>query len=252
MSMVVKQGTRSRVVHIGDLSEDDHHQMYAILCEHFAGVEREVFESDLREKTWVIRVEDASGRIKGFSTLQRMTIPFGSSQVHAFFSGDTVLARDVMGDSSWIPVWTRHVFREAAKLAPEKCYWLLLTATHKTYRILPSCFEEFIPRPNQAASPVMKELMGKFVRKKFPQEFSEERGLVVLSKAIPYRHAGQVEREAESGEHRGATRYFKEVNPDFLRGDFLCCLTELHPENMTPLGLRILNPAAARRTTAAA
>lgn len=252
MSTISKQSTRSRVVSIGDLSEADRQRMYTILCEHFTGVDKEVFDSDLREKSWVICVEDDSGQIQGFSTLQRMTVPFGDGQAHAFFSGDTVLSSQVMGDASWIPVWTRHVFREAAKLAPEKSYWLLLTATHKTYRILPSCFEEFIPRPNQSVSPILVELMGKFVRKKFPQEFRPESGLVVLSKAIPYRHANQVEREAESGEHRSATRYFKKVNPKFLRGDFLCCLTEIDPNNLTLLGQRILNPAPTRHTMAAA
>jgi len=248
---MVKQSTQSRVVNVGDLSEPDYEKMYNILCEHFANVDKKVFESDLREKNWVIRVEDTDGNIQGFSTLQLMTLHHSGGRAHAFFSGDTVLSKAVMGDASWIPVWTRHVFAEAAKLAPEKCYWLLLTATHKTYRILPSCFREFIPRPDQSAQPLLKDLMAKFVRQKFPQEFREETGLVVLSKAIPYRHALQVEREADSSEHHNATRYFKQANPDFLRGDFLCCLTEILPGNMTPLGLRILKPHSTLDTTEA-
>lgn len=249
--MLVKQSTHSRVATIGDLSESDRQRMYTILCEHFSDVDRNVFESDLREKNWVVLVEDDDGQIQGFSTLQRMSLAFEGRQVHAFFSGDTVLSQAVMGDASWIPVWTRLVFSEAAKLAPDKCYWLLLTATHRTYRILPSCFHDFLPRQGQLAAPAMKQLMGQFVRKKFPQEFREEHGLVVLSKPIPYRRAEQVEREVESAEHHSATRFFKQANPDFLRGDFLCCLTEITPHNLTPLGLRILNPGATRRTTLA-
>ena len=93
--------------------------------------------------------------------------------------------------------------------------------------------------------------MGHFVRKKFPEEFREESGLVVLSKSIPYRRAEQVEREVESAEHHSATVFFKQANPNFLRGDFLCCLTEITPENLTPLGQRILNPASIRQTTMA-
>jgi hypothetical protein len=222
--------------------------MYSILCQHFADVEQSVFERDLREKDWVICVEDADGEIQGFSTLQRMTIAHGNSRVHAFFSGDTVLSEAVMGDASWIPVWTRLAFQEAAKLGPEKCYWLLLTATHKTYRILPSCFSEYIPKEGSPSPQVMKDLLGQFVRKKFPQEFNEETGLVVLSKPIPYRNAERVEREADSSEHHMATRFFKQLNPEFLRGDFLCCLTELSPQNMTSLGLRILNSIPSRQT----
>lgn len=250
--MHVKQSTHSRVANIGDLTESDSQRMYEILCEHFADVDRKVFDSDLREKSWVVLVEDDRGEIQGFSTLQRMTLLANGRRVHAFFSGDTVLSNAIMGDASWIPVWTRHVFGEAARLAPEKSYWLLLTATHRTYRILPTCFKEFLPRPDKVASPEMKALMGQFVRKKFPQEFREDSGLVVLSKSIPYRRPEQVEREVDSAEHHSATRYFKKVNPDFLRGDFLCCLTELSPENLTTLGQRILSPETVRRTTTAA
>lgn len=245
---MAQQSTRSRVVNIEDLSDNHRQRMYTILCEHFSDVDRHVFENDLKEKDWVVCVEDADGRIQGFSTLQRMSIPFGSGQVHAFFSGDTVLSHKVMGDASWIPVWTRHVFQQTAKLSPEKCYWLLLTATHKTYRMLPSCFVDYIPMAGQTSSPLLKDLMGQFVRKKFPQEYREETGLVVLSKTIPYRNANQVEREADSGEHHPATRFFKQVNPEFLRGDFLCCFTELSTQNMTSIGRRILNPSSARQT----
>ena len=248
---MVKQSTQSRVVNVGNLSERDYAQMFKIICEHFNNIEKNVFESDLREKNWVILVEDNDGNIQGFSTLQLMTLHHDGGRVHAFFSGDTVLSQAVMGDASWIPVWTRYVFAEAAKLAPDKCYWLLLTATHKTYRILPSCFKEFIPRPSQSAEPLLKVVMEKFVRLKFPHEFVEETGLVVLSKSIPYRHSSVVEREADSSEHHDATRYFKQVNPDFLRGDFLCCLTEILPSNMTSLGLRILKPHSAVGTTKA-
>jgi hypothetical protein len=250
--MHVKQSTRSRVADIGDLSESDSRRMYEILCEHFADVDRSVFDSDLREKSWVVLVEDDCGNIQGFSTLQRMTLQVEGRRMHAFFSGDTVLSNAIMGDASWIPVWTRHVFGEAARLAPEKCYWLLLTATHRTYRILPTCFKEFLPRPEKAPSPEMKALMGQFVRQKFPDEYREDRGLVVLSKTIPYRRPEQVGREVDSAEHHSATRYFKKVNPDFLRGDFLCCLAELSPHNLTPIGQRILSPETVRRTMAVA
>lgn len=245
---MIKPRTRSRVINIGDLNDADCRRMYGILCEHFADVDPRVFERDLREKDWVICVEDMDGEIQGFSTLQRMTITHGGSRVHAFFSGDTVLSEAVMGDASWIPVWTRLVFQEAAKLTPEKCYWLLLTATHKTYRILPSCFVKYIPKEDSVAPQEMKDLMGKFVRKKFPEEFDEATGLVVLSKPIPYRNADRVEREADFSEHHTATRYFKQLNPEFLRGDFLCCLTELAPHNMTSLGRRILNDSPTRQT----
>jgi hypothetical protein len=225
-------------------------RMFAILGEHFENVERGAFEKDLAEKDWVIRIDDAAGCVQGFSTLRRMTVQHLGERVHAFFSGDTVLAKAYMSESSWMTVWCELAFSQAARMAPEKAYWLLLTATHRTYRILPSCFRSFHPDPKQDPSRDTLALLGKLVRQKFPDEYQAHTGTVVLHHPIPYRSAQEV--EAAAGEHHEANRWFRLMNPGYLRGDFLCCLTELNSDNLTSVGKRILGSLPVQQTTLAA
>jgi hypothetical protein len=228
----------SCVVKVDELSPKDREDMFLILEEHFAGLDRVIFNRDLDEKDWVVRINDAQGHIEGFSTLKVLTQDFDGERIHGFFSGDTVLSKRFTGDPTWIPVWGDHVFAEAALLKPEKSYWVLLTATHRTYRILPVCFKEYIPNPHKPNDPRLKEILDGFVRQKFPEEYDAGSGLVVLSKSIPYKNLEDV--KSKFGDHHFYTDFFRKLNPHYERGDFLCCMTELCPENLTDSCVRIV------------
>jgi len=228
----------SSVVKIGQLSPEDREDMFLILEEHFASLDRDVFNQDLDEKDWVVRINDAQGHIEGFSTLKVLTQEFEGERIYGFFSGDTVLSKKFTGDPTWIPVWGDHVFAEADLLKPKKSYWVLLTATHRTYRILPVCFKEYIPSPYKPSDPRLKKILDGFVRQKFPEEYDAESGLVVLSKSIPYKNLEDI--KSKFGDHYFYTDYFRKLNPHYERGDFLCCMTELCPENLNNSGVRIV------------
>lgn len=230
--------TTSKAIEVSQLSSEDHLHMFNILSEHFLNLQFDVFEKDLREKDWVVTVNDAAGKIIGFSTLKVLSQEIEGEKIYAFYSGDTVLSKSFTGDPTWIPTWGEHVFAQAALLAPAKSYWLLLTATHRTYRILPTCFKEFIPNPKAPPNPHLKKIMDNFVLQKFPDEYDPETGVVVLKNPIPYSDAERV--KARVGGHHFYTNYFREINPMYLRGDFLCCLTEIKPENLNPRGSRIV------------
>ena len=234
----VQRRTYPHVVTQRDLTADDRERMFSILCEHFDNLDKAVFNRDLAEKDWIVRVDDEAGRIQGFSTLKHMSAVVDGERAHAFFSGDTVLAPQYLSESSWMSVWIDLVLEQAARFAPEKSYWLLMTATHRTYRILPACFREYIPNMDGRTDPRMVKLMEAFARQKFPDEFQPTTGTVVLSQPIPYRNADDV--EASAGGHHAANRFFRRMNPGYLRGNFLCCLTEVSVANMTELGRRFI------------
>jgi len=212
--------------------------MFEIMNEHFVGVDRTVFEHDLDEKDWVVRVDDQLGTLQGFTTLKLMSATMGGAPTFGFFSGDTVLSPDFMSDSSWIGVWARHVFAVAAARPDSRFFWVLLTATHRTYRILPACYLRFAPDPDRTDDTELRDVIRTFVPQKFPSEFDPTTGVVRLSDPIRYRHADDV--EADGDEHNRYSRYFRERNPGYLRGDFLCCATEIRPENLNALGRRII------------
>jgi hypothetical protein len=228
----------SKILKTDEISSIDCKRMFAILSEHFANLKFDIFERDLREKDWIVTIYSGDDKIEGFSTLKVLTQEFEGEKMHAFFSGDTVLSKAFSGNPTWIPVWADHVFAQAELMSPEKCYWLLLTATHRTYRILPTCFKQFAPNPKQPTNKRFKQIMDNFVTQKFPDEYDPDQGVVILSDSIPYKEVEEI--KAQQGEHHFYTKYFREINPTFDRGNFLCCMTEIDPANVTPSGLRIL------------
>ena len=88
------------VVPAASVSLGDRREMYALLRAYFSGTTRGHFEADLREKEAVILLRDVdSGRIHGFSTFMRMTLPFdGTPRRRVLFGrhhrGSRVLGRD--------------------------------------------------------------------------------------------------------------------------------------------------------------
>ncbi|MDD9939808.1 MAG: ferredoxin [Myxococcales bacterium] len=226
-----------------DLDAKDRERMYGLMCWHFEGVDREAFEQDVAEKDWILRMDDPVGSIQGFTTLKLLRQDYENHHAYGFFSGDTVLAPEFMSQSSWLRVWSRHIFRVASEL-DGPAYWVLLTATHRTYRIISTAFSRFHPDPRVPASSKMQRLLGDFVRQKFPEEYDEDKGVVKLKVPVAYRYQEEV--EAACAEGNSHNRFFRTANPGYLRGDFLCCLTEIRRDNITALGRRILLGPRAR------
>lgn len=238
MSRAADRPIRTDVVAPSDLSASARERMHRLMAGHFANVERDRFEQDLSEKDWVVVLSDASGRIQGFTTLALLETKEGGQTVLGFYSGDTVLAPEFWGEHGWLGVWSRHVFSEARKRPEKKSYWILLTATHRTYQFLPAFFQEFYPRGDRPTPPDWKRRLDAFVRLKFSEEYDAERGVVSLRYPTPVRNPKEVESGVPADDPYA--QYFLQRNPGYLQGDFLACITEIHRSNTTRLGLRVL------------
>src|SRR4029079_10435465 len=67
----VQAGAMNSALHLSgrcvlrsDLIDAQRDAMYELLCDHFEGVTRSVFENDLAEKDWAVLLEDSGGRIR--------------------------------------------------------------------------------------------------------------------------------------------------------------------------------------------
>jgi len=97
-----------------NLTHAERDEMYGLLEEYFDGTCRTRFEVDLGEKESVIMLRDVeSGRIRGFSTSMRIASRINGQDVVAFFSGDTIIAREYWGDTLLSRLWSQTVFAEA-------------------------------------------------------------------------------------------------------------------------------------------
>lgn len=220
-----------------ELSLFEREEMYRLMSSHFDDVEPADFDRDLMEKSWIITISEAGKRILGFTTVMRLATQIDGKQICALFSGDTVLDLSIWGASSWMRALAAYAEREIQASGFDQVSWLLLTATHRTYRVLPALFHDFYPRPHVEIPPEVKQRLDAFVRIKFADEYDTVTGTVHLKKPTPVRATRHS--IASRGLSSPYSRFFATRNPQFLNGDYLACITDLSPSNRTAAGRRL-------------
>lgn len=223
---------------VAQIAPEARERMFELMSAQFENVEREQFERDLDEKDEVFMVATSDGRLEGFSTLVALHTEVAGEPIVGLFSGDTIIDPQYWADRQFLRIVGQRLFELAAKWPDRKSYWLLLTCTFRSYRLISGVFEESAPRHDQATPKELKDPLDALVSQIFPREYHPEHGIVVLDQSTPVRPG----RADVSDRHLDDPHvdFFVRANPQYARGDFLCCLTELAPSNLTPLGHRLL------------
>jgi hypothetical protein len=232
------------VIPRGDLTANDHDQMYELLADYFIGTSRSRFEADLTEKESVFLLrDDFRGRIRGFSTLMRLDALIDGQDVVAFFSGDTIVAQTHWGENALGPLWAQTVFAEADRIRanrPEaRIYWYLICSGYRTWRFLPVFFREYFPNPTSAMPPEMLRIRDVLGERKFGKQYLHDYGIVRFRSASPLRCGVADITEERLRDPRIA--FFHRMNPGHAQGDELACLTEISRSNLTRAGERMLS-----------
>src|SRR5262249_21278811 len=153
--------------------------------------------------------------------------------VQALFAGDTVIEPDFWGEGAWLSVWAQYAFSQADRIAPEPLYWLLCTATHRSYRLLAGIFRDYYPRHDRPTPADAQARLDALAQAKFAHEYNPAAGVVSLTQPTPVRperlDPATLERDAPE------VHYFKSKNPHYARGDFLACFTVFSRDNLTAL-----------------
>jgi hypothetical protein len=223
----------------GDLSLGERAAMFGLMADYYQQVRQDDFERDLDEKEWVIVTSEAQRGVLGFTTLTRIHALVNGMPVTALFSGDTVLAPDIWGARGWARVWGRHAAALMRDMPESPLYWLLLTATHRTYRFLPTFLREFYPRPGVETPKVMREITDVLARARFAQAYDPQRGIVHIERPLQVRNDFvELATQGLDDEHG---QFFAARNPNFLAGDYLVCIGDLTEENHTRLGRKFFS-----------
>lgn len=231
------------VVPRANLSARERGEMYQLFEAYFAGSTRAQFEADLAEKELVVLLRSgANETIQGFSTLMRMEVRVGERDITAFFSGDTIVAREYWGETELSRLWSRTVFAESdcirAQNPEAQVYWFLICSGYKTWRFLPVFFREFYPNPDGPTPPHIQNIVDALGEHKFGSEYHKETGIVRLRAATPLREGVADVTKQRMRDSRIA--FFAQKNPGHLQGDELACLTEISRANLTRAGERML------------
>ena len=223
---------------IEDCSISVLNQCYELLCKEFAGVYFDNFVRDFNEKDVVMLIE-IDNKIVGFSTLMLIDLPIPGRSVKAVFSGDTAVLREYRG-SSGIGVEIGNFFIQTIKRFPSyEIYYVLISKGWRTYRILPSFFNDFSPRYDMSISDYDKSVMDTFGLVKYPNHYDPDSGLLVFN--------GDVERlKLESLDAvppikmDSHTDFFLKRNPDYLKGNELVCIARVTPKNFAGAMIRFI------------
>lgn len=231
------------VVARANLSVRERAEMYQLFEAYFAGTTRTQFEADLAEKELVVLLRAGGNEsIQGFSTLMRIEARVDGRDITAFFSGDTIVAREYWGETELSRLWSRTVFAEADRIRaqnPEaRAYWFLICSGYKTWRFLPVFFREFYPNPDAPTPAHTQNILDTLGERKFGSDYHKESGIVRLRTATPLREGVADVTEQRMRDPRIA--FFTQRNPGYLQGDELACLTEIARANLTRAGERML------------
>ncbi|HTM51516.1 MAG TPA: hypothetical protein VL285_22630 [Bryobacteraceae bacterium] len=225
------------VMERGAVSAADRDQMFNLLSAYFTGTRRDQFEADLAEKDAVILLRDsATGSIQGFSTFLRLD----GEDLAAFYSGDTIVAREYWGESLLSRLWSRTVFAEADRIRAARpttrVYWLLICSGYKTWRFLPVFFRRYWPNAGGPTPASVQRILDDLGSRRFGAQYAN--GVVRFRHPMPLR--GGIAEVTEQRLRDPRVAFFARMNPGHAAGDELVCLTEISRENLTPAGERML------------
>jgi hypothetical protein len=201
------------------------------------------FDRDLDEKEWVVLARDIDGEgMRGFSTLRTIRVTVDDEPVVAFYSGDTVARPDLRGGS--IPfagtrLVIRKMFYEMSRSlsTSERFVWFTINSTFRGYRLTSMIFREFVPTPGNPLSAAQTRLIAELCRVK-GLAFDPSTGIVRLENpTMPRELFGEHEVSRPDDPY---IRFFLSANPGAGAGERLASLIELSPENLTPVGQRMV------------
>jgi len=213
------------------LSGSEIDELYGLFRTAFQA-DRRGFELDLLEKHKVLTVRTEEG-LSAFTSLRLYT---PEAEVRVFYSGDTFAGPQARIGHKLPSLWARYVFKEIGPKQATRDFWLLLCSGFRTYRILPVCFQRYVPGPGGPDSLLRQR--DRWASALFGQSF--QNGVVIPPRATPLYQPEPPKRLKNDS----AVRRFAELNPGYSQGHELVCLVSLDPQNLTPAGRRLVEGGA--------
>lgn len=230
------------------LSNNDRERMFLLLRKHFKGVEREVFNSDLNDKNWVILIEKDDGHLAGFSTILQYQTRYGGEKISVIYSGDTIVDQGAWGSFSLPKIWIKTIKDICELEGSERVVWLLLTSGYRTYRFLPVFWNQYYPRHDKETPSDVKDLINYLAHERFGKNFDRDMGIVRFEK--PQRLTDELSVVPEGKRSDPHVAHFNKLNPGHALGDELVCFAELNDHNLSAAGRRMVTANNSKKKSA--
>lgn len=229
-----------KVIDVKELTEQQIRQMFDVFSGYFENIDHGRFINDMREKQWAIILSDpGSGEIKGFSTMMLMRETIDGRNIEVLFSGDTIVDKEYWGSTELAHLGGKILLSFMQKINRPELYWMLITKGYRTYHFLPLFFNEFYPRYDKPTPDRVKKIMDVFAGRKYPANYSPEKGIVSFNGQKEYlkKGIGDIHDQKLNNPH---IKFFCTKNPLYDIGDELVCLAPVTSENFKPVAYRMI------------
>jgi hypothetical protein len=210
---------------VGRVAASDLAGMEALYRRYYEGAAPEAFRRDFAAKDLVILLRDADV-VCGFSTLKLLSV----AGMNVLFSGDTVVDEACRNQTGLAGAFG-HVMKKLAGDGVADPYWFLICKGARTYRFLPTFFRRYVP--GKVADPELAGRLRAVASALYPTEYDPETGLLHFGADKDRLWDDALRRDRESVR-------FRTLNPDWWKGDELCCFAPLDLANLNRLGERVI------------
>ncbi|PKL50087.1 MAG: hypothetical protein CVV42_03615 [Candidatus Riflebacteria bacterium HGW-Riflebacteria-2] len=226
-----------RVVPVNQLDDGIRDSMFALM-QQFYFVERPAFFSDLANKSSVVLLADCNGVLQGFTSVALFDLNIDDEPVKILFSGDTIVHPDFWGSLELPRVWGKFMFETLQACGETPLYWFLISSGYKTYRFLPTYFNEFFPRHDCETPAQLQKILDIAATELFNSAYDADRGIIRLENPTPLRSGvSDPSKERQANRH---IAFFLLKNPGHNSGDELACIARLHLDNFKSYVRRLL------------
>ena len=226
-----REGLTHDVLDAGTLSLDERKAMFALFDRYYERISYTRFLADLEAKDIVVLARRTDGEIAGFSTASFHQLDVDGQSIQYFFSGDTVLDAAHWGESGSMRALFREAGRRKARSPQERLFWFSIFNGHRTFRVLPNFFREFVPGTGDGPNPELVSIRYAIARDRYGTQFDGATGLVDFGRSLGNLRSKWALLDEAAQRSRYAA-LFRSLNPHADRGVELACLAEFDLSNM--------------------
>ncbi|MFP4557288.1 MAG: hypothetical protein ACLFNU_10485 [Bacteroidales bacterium] len=215
-------------------NNQDRQRLLELYQQYFDNVKPQIFFKDLKEKDWIILIQNHAGKTLGFSTIKLIWLPVNGCEQLFLYSGDTIVKEEARGYSALSCAFVKFMFYLINKYSKTLKYWFLITKGYRTYRFLPLYFKEFFPAYYNTNIPKhYKNTLNTIGFYKFGNCYNPDNHIIKLKNDKDYLKLPMAN-VPESKMNDLHVKYFLEKNPGYYLGDELACIAEICESNFKP------------------
>jgi hypothetical protein len=227
-----------QIVKPEEINSEKRMEMFQLMDFHYSNTIHDVFINDLNGKTDVIMLSDGkSGELVGFSTQKIFPYRIGEKVIMVLFSGDTIIRKDYWGSLQLSIAFGKLMVDSILKHPDKEFYWMLISKGVRTFKFLPVYFIEYFPRYGTVTPAPVKLIMDTLASDMYPSQYDQENRVI---RALPEGQYLREEFQQSNQTGNADLNIFFTLNPGYVHGDELVCLTQLSFDNLRPFIKRVL------------